>query len=196
MEKAKFRIKYNAPVTLTFAFICLLVLGLGNLSGNNITRTFFEVYRSKMSFTWFIRLFGHSLGHINFDHLFGNMTVFLLLGPILEEKYGSKNLLEMILICSFVESIVQMTFFSHTALLGASGVVFMMIILASAVNLKDGGIPLTMILVIIIYLGKEGWAQFATHDNISHLTHIVSGVCGACFGFFYAKEAKRLEKGA
>ena len=73
MEKAKFRIKYNAPVTLTFAFICLLVLGLGNLSGNNITRTFFEVYRSKMSFTWFIRLFGHSLGHINFDHLFGKV---------------------------------------------------------------------------------------------------------------------------
>ena len=83
-----------------------------------------------------------------------------------------------------------MIFMPHTALLGASGIVFMMIILASAVNLKDGGIPLTMILVILIYLGKEFWAQFTTHDNISHVTHIVGGLCGAFFGFAYAKMAE------
>ena len=31
---------------------------------------------------------------INLD-FFSNMTLFLLLGPVLEEKYGSKNLLEI-----------------------------------------------------------------------------------------------------
>ncbi len=186
---AKFGIKYNAPVTLTFALICLAALILGYATKKSVTREFFAVYRSKVSLAWFVRLVGHSLGHIDFDHFFGNMTLFLLLGPILEEKYGSKNLIEMIVLCSVVESVVQMIFMPHTALLGASGIVFMMIILASAVNLKDGGIPLTMILVILIYLGKEFWAQFTTHDNISHLTHIVGGLCGAFFGFAYARMA-------
>ncbi|MBQ6230277.1 MAG: rhomboid family intramembrane serine protease [Eubacterium sp.] len=187
-KKSSFFIKYNAPVTLTFALICLIALGLGEMTNDRITRTFFAVYGSKISFAWFIRLFGHSLGHISFDHFFGNMTLFLLLGPILEEKYGSKNLLEMIAICSVVESVVQIVFIRNTALLGASGVVFMMIILASAVNLKEDRIPLTMILIILIYLGKEIWAQFTAHDHISHITHIVGGLCGAVFGFMYAKD--------
>ena len=188
-KSSLFKIKYNAPVTLTFALICLAALVLGYATKNSVTRQFFAVYRSRVSLAWFVRLIGHSLGHVDFDHFFGNMTLFLLLGPILEEKYGSKDLIEMIVICSVVESAVQMIFVPHTALLGASGIVFMMIILASAVNIKEGGIPLTMILVIMIYLGKEIWAQFTTHDNISHLTHIVGGVCGAFFGFAYARIA-------
>ncbi|SEF94068.1 Membrane associated serine protease, rhomboid family [Eubacterium ruminantium] len=192
-----FKLKYNAPVTLTFAIICLAVLGLDYLSKGKTTMEFFSVYRSKLSIAWFVRLFGHSLGHIDFNHLFGNMTLFLLLGPILEEKYGARNLIEMIAICSVIESIVQIIFIPKVALLGASGVVFMMIIVASAVNLKEGdGIPITMILVILVYLGKEVWAQFAVHDNVSHITHIVGGLCGAFFGFAYSRASinKRLEK--
>jgi len=192
-EKRKFRIKYNAPVTLTFAIICLIVLSLMYMGKPAIIRTFFEVYRSEFSLAWVVRLVGHSLGHISFEHFFGNMTLFLLLGPILEEKYGSKNFIEMIVICSVVESIVQMVFIPNTALLGASGVVFMMIILASAVNLREGELPLTMILVILVYLGKELWAQFTVHDNVSHITHIVGGLCGAFFGFFYSKEIDKKE---
>ena len=71
-----------------------------------------------------------------------------------------------------------MIFISDVALLGASGLVFMMIILTSSVNLKDGGIPLSMILIILIYLGSEIWDAFTAHDNVSHLTHILGGVCG------------------
>lgn len=194
-DKKGFLIKYNAPVTLTFALISLAALILGMISDDKITRTFFAVYRSKVSFAWFIRLFGHSLGHVSFDHFFGNMTLFLLLGPILEEKYGSKNLLEMIAICSVVESVVQLVFMGNTGLIGASGVVFMMIILTSAVNLREGEIPLTMILIIVIYLGKEIWAQFTTHDRISHITHIVGGLCGAAFGFMYAKDFGKKNSG-
>ena len=75
-------------------------------------------------------------------------------------------------------------------LLGASGIVFMMIILTSAVNMKEGGIPLSMILVILIYLGSEIWDAFTVKDSISHLTHILGGICGAVFGFLYAKDPK------
>ncbi|MCR4839200.1 MAG: rhomboid family intramembrane serine protease [Eubacterium sp.] len=186
----KFRIRYNAPVTLTFAFASLAVLGLGYVTNGWTTENLFSVYRSKFSFFWIIRLFGHTLGHANMSHFFSNMTLFLLLGPVLEEKYGSKNLLEMIGISAVIASIFQMIFFSNTMLLGASGIVFMMIILTSAVNMKEGGIPLSMILVILIYLGSEIWDAFTVKDSISHLTHILGGICGAVFGFLYAKDPK------
>ena len=191
--KRKFRINYNAPVTLTFALVSLAALGLGYLTKDWTTQNLFSVYRSGFSFFWVIRLFGHTLGHSGWAHFVSNMTLFLLLGPVLEEKYGSKNLLEMMGIASVVAAIFQMVFFSNTALLGASGIVFMMIILTSAVNIKEGGIPLTMILVILIYLGTEVWDAFTAHDNISHLTHILGGVCGAVFGFLYARDPKLKE---
>ena len=186
----KFRIRYNAPVTLTFALVSLATLALGYVTNGWTTENLFSVYRSKFSFFWIIRLFGHTLGHANMSHFFSNMTLFLLLGPVLEEKYGSKNLLEMIGISAVIASIFQMIFFSNTMLLGASGIVFMMIILTSAVNMKEGGIPLSMILVILIYLGSEIWDAFTVKDSISHLTHILGGICGAVFGFLYAKDPK------
>ncbi len=191
-EKKKFRIniRYNAPVTLTFAFLSLAVLGLGAITNDWTTENLFSVYRSGFSFFWVIRLFGHTLGHSGWEHLVSNMTLLLLLGPILEEKYGSKNLLEMMGIASVVAAIFQMIFFPNVMLLGASGIVFMMIILCSAVNIREGGIPLSMILVILIYLGGEVWDAFTAHDNISHLTHILGGVCGAVFGILYAKDPK------
>ncbi len=189
----KLRIRYNAPVTLTFALISLAVLGLDAVTNGWTTENLFSVYRSNFSFFWVIRLFGHTLGHSNWAHFVSNMTLFLLLGPLLEEKYGSKNLLEMMAIASVIAAVFQMIFFPGVMLLGASGLVFMMIILTSAVNMKEGGIPLSMILIILIYLGGEIWDAFTAHDNISHLTHILGGVCGAVFGVLYAKDPKLKE---
>jgi membrane associated rhomboid family serine protease len=110
------------------------------------------------------------------------MTLFLLLGPILEEKYGSKKLLVMMLITAVVSGLANILLFSNVALLGASGIVFMMIILTSASCIKDDRIPLTMILIIVIYLGAEVINGIFTSDNISQLTHIIGGVCGGVFG--------------
>ena len=192
-KKRRVRIRYDAPVTLTFALLSLIALGLGYLTNGWTTENLFSVFRSHFSIFWVIRLFGHTLGHANLTHYVSNMTLFLLLGPQLEARYGSKNLLEMIGISSVVASIFQMVFFSDVMLLGASGLVFMMIILTSAVNLRQGEIPLSMILIVIIYLGSEIVDAFTLNDNISHLTHILGGICGAVFGIAYVKNPKLLE---
>lgn len=193
-KKRKLRIRYDSPVTLTFALLSLVALGLGYLTKGWTTENLFSVYRSGFSPLWVVRLFGHTLGHANMTHYVSNMTLFLLLGPQLETRYGSKNLLEMIGISSVVAAVFQMIFFSNTMLLGASGLVFMMIILTSAVNLKDGeGIPLSMILIVLIYLGSEIVDAFTLNDNVSHLTHILGGICGAVFGIAYVKNPKLLE---
>ena len=49
--------------------------------------------------------------------------------------------------------------------------------------MKKGGIPITLILVVVFYLGGELVDGLKNTDNISQLTHIVGGVCGMVFGF-------------
>lgn len=58
----------------------------------------------------------------------------------------------------------------------------MMIVLSSVAGMEDGKIPLTLILVIIVYLGGEK-LSLGPKDGIAHIAHILGGICGAAFGF-------------
>lgn len=178
------RIQYNSPVVLTFALASLGALILGWVSGGWTTWHLFSVYRSPLSDPLtYVRLVGHVLGHAGYAHYLGNMMLFLVIGPPLEEKYGSRRLLLCILVTALVSGLVQVLFAPGTALLGASGIVFMLIVLSSLAGMREGFIPLTLILVVILYLGGEVIDGITTQDNVSHLTHIVGGLCGAGLGF-------------
>ena len=131
-------------------------------------------------------LFSHVIGHGSLDHLLGNMTFILLLGPIVEEKYGSRFTLLMIVLTAFITGILNISFF-NTGLLGASGIVFMLILLVSFTNVNGGQIPLTFILVALLFIGKE-ILQSLQADQVSQFAHIIGGVCGSIFGFFGKKE--------
>ncbi len=176
------KIQYNAPVILTFTFVCAAVLALDGLLLPGLM-SFFTVY-PVMNFANpidYVRLFSHAIGHGDWGHLVGNFTFILLIGPILEEKYTSGKLLTMMFITAFITGVLNVLFFS-SGLLGASGIVFMLILLSSVVNLQRGKIPLTFILVVLLFLGKEIINIFA-NDNISQFAHIIGGICGAFFGF-------------
>ena len=88
----------------------------------------------------------------------------------------------MCLVTAAATGLVDMIFFPHTALLGASGIVFMMIILASMVSYQKGRIPLTFFFVAAMYLGQEIYNAVCTTDDISQLTHIIGGALGLIFG--------------
>ena len=180
----KLRIQYNSPVVLSFALLSLLALLLGQLTGGWTTRALFSVYRAPLTDPLtYVRMVGHVLGHSGYAHYMGNMTLLLVVGPPLEEKYGSRRLLGCILFTALVSGLVQFIFFPGTALLGASGIVFMMIVLSSLAGMREGAIPLTLILVVLIYLGGEIVDAVTVRDNVSQLTHIVGGLCGAGLGF-------------
>lgn len=184
------KIDYNAPVILSFAFISFFSLLLGYITRGASTGLLFCVYRSSVKDIFmYPRLFLHVLGHANLEHYVNNMMMLLLVGPMLEEKYGSKRLLFMMLITAFVTGIINTIFFS-TALLGASGIVFMMIILSSVTSVKEGKIPLTLIVVVIVYLGGQIAQGLFTTDNISQLTHIIGGICGGVFGLSVYKDGQ------
>ena len=153
------KIEYNAPVILTYALLATLILLVNQLAINIMP--YFTVYPeiNLSDPVWYFRLFSHVLGHGGWDHLVSNFTIILLVGPILEEKYGSRDLLIMIVVTAFVVGLLQILFFKE-ALLGASGIAFMLILLASYTRTRSGGIPLSFILIVVLFLGKEIYNAF------------------------------------
>ena len=177
------KIHYNAPVTLTFALLAFGVLILGILTGDRSTFLLFSVHRgSPADPLFYVRLFGHVLGHAGWDHYFSNFLLILLLGPQLEDRYGSKTLLLMMAGTALTTGLLHVALF-NTTVLGASGIVFMMIMLSAFVNIRAGSIPLTVILVAAIYIGREVFDGILAVDNVSQLSHIAGGVLGCVFGF-------------
>lgn len=175
------KLKFNSPVILGFSLICVVVFVLDKLMAGTLMPFFTLGNVNASSGLSILTLFTHVIGHASIEHLLGNLTFILLLGPIVEEKYGDMRTLFMMLITAFVTGILNLLFF-HTGLMGASGIVFMLILLVSFTNTKSGEIPVTFILIAILFIGKEVIESLKT-DQISQFAHIIGGLCGSVFGF-------------
>lgn len=186
------KLTFNSPLVLGFALACAAVTLAGHLTNDRITAQWFSTWASSWADPMtYVRLFTHVLGHAGISHLLGNMAYILLLGPILEEKYGWKNLLTVILVTAFVTGVIHNLFFPRTMLLGASGVVFAFILLTSFTGFREGEIPVTFILVAVIYIGQQIWSGITVRDNVSNLSHIIGGVVGSGAGYLLnVKKAK------
>ena len=81
------KITFNAPFTIYFAISAFLIFLISG--GNNDINDPF-VLQGTMQPThwkWYVGLIGYPLAHANFQHLLGNFSIILLLGPILENNY-------------------------------------------------------------------------------------------------------------
>ena len=193
--KKRLHITNNAPVVLGFVALCGVVLLADILTGGLTTNAFFMTYRySFKSPLMYIRLFTHVLGHAGWAHFIGNMSYILLLGPMLEEKYGGKRLIQVIVVTALVTGVINNVFFPNVALCGASGVVFAFILLASFTSFKEGEIPLTFLLVAAIYLGQQIHDGLTVDDNISNMAHIFGGIVGSVCGYQLNKRSRRVVK--
>lgn len=181
---------YNAPAVLSFALAAVAVHALDRLTGGVLARAFFAVPGTfDFSRPWdYFRTVSHVLGHRDFAHLASNLSILLLIGPILEEKYGSRPLSWMMATVALATGVLNILLFD-TGLMGASGVVFMMVVLGSFANRKPGQIPLTFVLVAGLFLFQE--LGTALHrDGISHFAHLLGGAIGSLFGFRLDRSGK------
>ncbi len=185
MKKLKnIKITFNAPVVLGIVVISFAATLLNYVSGGGIGRILFCTYRSSLvsPMTW-VRAFTHIFGHADWAHFVGNMSYLLLLGPMLEEKYGSKTLTGVTAVTAFATSLVNFVLFPDVALCGASGVVFAFILLSSFTSFKQGEIPVTFILVALFFIGQQIFEGLFARDNISNIAHIVGGIIGGILGY-------------
>ena len=83
---------YNSKVIITYLIISLIACLLNYLTRGKSNKLLFENYRSSpLNPLTYLRMFTHSIGHRDWDHLVGNFLYILLIGPMIEEKYGSIN---------------------------------------------------------------------------------------------------------
>ena len=183
-NRPKLRITFNSPAVLIFALACVAVQVLNVVTHGASNRLLFSTYRSSLlnPLTW-LRCVTHVLGHADWGHLLNNMMLLLVVGPTQEEKYGSANVVFVMLATAIATAVVNMVFFPHVALLGASVIVFAMILLSSITSTDGKTIPVTFILVAILYIGQQVYEGIFVADNVSQLGHIVGGLVGSALGF-------------
>lgn len=193
---SKIRITYNAPVTLSFAIIGAAILLLdGLLKGSLIPAIFTAPGNSSCNvpfnpsnFIDYLRIILHVFGHSDWNHFVSNMAFILLLGPVIEERYGSGIVTVMMTITAFVTGVLNVCF-SPTQLLGSSDIAFMLILLTSFTSISKSQIPLSFVFVLVLYIGREIISSGAK-ENISTLAHIAGGICGSLFAFLATPRPK------
>ena len=181
-RKRSFAIDINSPVILWLTFIALAVLIVDLVTPLNMIMLFGARRTSFLDPMQYLRLFTHVLVHSGISHYVGNFMMILAIGPMVEEKYGSDRLVFAIIITAFITGLFKVLLFPGVVLVGASGIVFMLILMASFTNIKQGRLPITVLLVAILYIGNEVMLGLFTVDNVSRISHIIGGLCGAVFG--------------
>ena len=185
----KRRITFNSPVVLTFVILSLGAMIANYLTAGYSNKLLFMTYHSSLASPMtYVRFFTHVLGHSGWNHYISNMMYMLLLGPMLEEKYGSRTMVEVILITGLMAGLANWLLFPGIALCGASSVVFAFILMTSFTGFREGEIPLTVILVAIIFIGQQVYEGLFVADNISNMAHIVGGIVGAVAGYVLNKK--------
>ena len=177
---------YNSPVIISYFILSLIACILNYITRRKSNELFFECYRSSM---WnpltYVRMFTHCIGHRDWDHLVNNFLYILLIGPMIEEKYGSINLLVMLLGTSLLIAIYNLIFNNYNVV-GASGNVYMLIVLSSFSNLSEGKIPITLILICLFYVINEVKKSIMEgNKKIYHDGHLLGAISGIAFGFYF-----------
>ncbi|MBP5678736.1 MAG: rhomboid family intramembrane serine protease [Bacilli bacterium] len=177
---------YNSKVILTYLFICLGAWFLNIITRGKTNKLFFESYRSSpLNPLTYIRMFTHCIGHKDFDHFISNFLYILLVGPMIEEKYGSINLIIMFALTSLVIALYNIIFTNNT-ILGASGNVYMLIVLSSFTNISEGKIPLTVLLILIFYVvGEIKRSLLEQNKKVYHDGHLIGALCGLLLGIYF-----------
>lgn len=189
--KKKLKITFNAPIVIGFVAICLVAMILNFITRGGANKLVFVTYHSSLrSPMTYVRFFTHVFGHVDWEHFIGNMCYILLLGPMLEEKYTSRVIVEVIAVTAVVTGLINYLIFVNVALCGASGVVFAFILMSSFTSFKEGEIPLTFILVAVFFIGQQIIQGIFVSDNVSNMAHIVGGVLGGLLGYSMNKKSR------
>jgi GlpG protein len=176
------KLTFNSPFSLIYTLLSVAVFFIFIANGSHTEFFTLNGTVQPEKIEWYAGIIGYAFGHANFPHLLGNFTTLLLIGPLVEHHYGTKKLILISLITIIVTAVIHILFWDHR-LLGASGVVFMLIILSSLIPSKGKEIPLTFILIVLLFLGEEIYEAFKP-SNVSRFAHITGGLLGAVFGFY------------
>lgn len=182
------RLTVEAPVVLCFSFVCVVIhiLNVTIMPGLNRFLAVQDTF-SLFSIMQYPRLITHVFAHDSqINHIKGNLMNLLLVGPSAEHVYGSQAMLvtfALVAIVSAFAHILVGSDYSHQ--LGASGIVFCVILLNSLVAADSGEIPLSFVLTAGLWVTDEFVKFFWKTDNMSHHAHLTGAIVGTIAGYYF-----------
>lgn len=179
------KLKFNAPVTFSIALVATLVMAIDRFLAAGLIGSVFTAPGGNFEPTnamHYVGILTYIFGHESWVHMWNNFLIIILLGPILEEKYDPKSFGIMILAATVVTALFNILL-RQPPLVGSSALAFMMIMLVSFARSKPGDIPVSFILVFVLYLLSELTKATGGTGGGGSIAHIVGGICGVIFGF-------------
>lgn len=190
-------IHIDSPFTTVFLVLCVGVHLLNSLIPMlELSKSYFAVYPwghcHLLSPLTYWRMFSHVLGHGSWGHLQGNMVNLLLCAPGVERHFGALGLLKIVFTTAVSSGLAHILLGPSNAVqLGASGVLFALLMLQSLVEAKTEGstgskgrIPLTFIVQAVLWCWSEVISQlFKKGSGTSHIAHLSGALVGVWLGY-------------
>lgn len=206
MAKKKFklnlRVSYDAPVTLTFVIISTIIFllsfflakagkadGLVKIFTSPTAQTGALPFIVKQPLSY-LRLLVYIFGTDQANALFTNLILIMLLGPAMEERYGSVIIGIMIFVSALFSGVLNACF-CESSLVGAVPVVSMMIFLNAFMSFSKKKFPLSFAAVMIFFIVIQ---VFSGAGAIRIIICIAGGLCGSLFAFLTSPKMKAEKK--
>lgn len=200
--RVKITCKPNSPVILVIIFLSLCICVVQNLVDSDSLKNLFSapgMQGSPVAFNFknpldYLRIFVHILGCSGFQTLAINILFLLILGPSIEDRFGSPFIAIMILICSIVTSVVNVCFFS-TVTQGLGSIVWALFLLTAFPAENRKVLPFAALMAVIILIAKDVSSIFV-FKNYSVIPQFIGGVSGSLISFAASapKRASRSKK--
>ena len=212
MAKKKFKINlkvaYDAPVTLTFVILCVFFFilntfvikngGLGKILASPTSAAGSAAFIVKEPLSYLrllLYIFGSEMGQAvsassGAAVLFTNLILIMLLGPAMEERYGSVIIGIMIFVSALFSGVLNACF-CEVSLVGSVPVVSMMIFLNAFMSFSKKKFPLSFAAVMILFVVLQ---IFSGAGAVRIIICIAGGLCGSLFAFLTSPKMKAEKK--
>lgn len=205
MIKKKFKINFafDAPVTIIFCVISLILFVFnefvfkGTLNAKILTSPTTNLGAAPFVISQpssYFRLIFYVFGATDLVFLLSNLLFLLMLGPAMEERYGSVVIGIMLGVSALFSGVLNACF-CETGLRGCMPIVFMMIFLNSFMSFSRKKIPVSFIAIFVFYIAKE-----TAGKNFSQIVGVIiciaGGLCGSLFAFLTSPKARAEKKSA
>ena len=124
--------------------------------------------------------------------LFTKLILIMLLGPAMEERYGSVIIGIMIFVSALFAGVLNACF-CETSLVGAVSLVSMMIFLNAFMSFSKKKFPLSFAVVMLLFVLLQ---IFSGAGAVQIIIYIAGGLCGSLFAFLTSPKMKAEKKAA
>lgn len=200
-SKIKMKLNYDAPVTIIFTLLSVLLFVLDwFLLKNKLNSTILitptcdgEFQFSFKSFFSYLRLFLYVFGSGEALSFFAKLVIISLLGSAMEERYGSMVIGIMIFVATIFTGVLSACC-CKLPFSGSDAVVFMLILLDMLFHISKKAISVSSALATCLFIACQ-FIQKNPNGTVGVLIILAGGLCGSLFAFMASPKSRARKTG-